>query len=144
MEDEPLNSAEIKPTDIIFDCPYCSKSLAIDYRGAGLTVPCTDCGRYVQVPIPDGMEIEDVNGSDEELEMRLQNTRRALAAAQRRIQDLETEVADLRARCEMFEKSRADSDSQAGTIQEKVDVVQKALRDIVDLTGHKAAPGKVV
>ena len=27
------DSAEIRDTDIVFDCPYCGKSLVIDYRG---------------------------------------------------------------------------------------------------------------
>ena len=76
--DEP---AEIKETDIVFDCPHCSKSLAIDYRGAGLTIPCTDCGKNVQVPIPEGMEITDIDSSEEEQEVRILNLRRSLAAA---------------------------------------------------------------
>ena len=56
MTDAVEESSEVKETDIVFDCPHCGKSLAIDYRGAGLTIPCTDCGNYVEVPIPDGMD----------------------------------------------------------------------------------------
>lgn len=36
--------------DIIFNCPYCTKSLAIDERGAGARVKCVDCGKAVVVP----------------------------------------------------------------------------------------------
>lgn len=46
-------TAEIAETDIIFDCPQCAKSLAIDGRGAGLMITCPDCGTRIQVPYPD-------------------------------------------------------------------------------------------
>lgn len=87
------DSNEIKETDIIFDCPNCGKSLAIDYRGAGLTIPCTDCGQYVDVPIPEGMELTDIDSSDEEQEMRILNLRRSIGAAETRIAELEAKLA---------------------------------------------------
>ena len=36
--------------DIIFNCPHCTKSLAIDERGAGRKVKCVDCGNELTVP----------------------------------------------------------------------------------------------
>ena len=45
-------AAEIRDTDIVFDCPHCGKSLVIDYRGAGLQINCSECGESVLVPIP--------------------------------------------------------------------------------------------
>ena len=33
---QDADAAEIRDTDIQFDCPQCGKSLVIDYRGAGL------------------------------------------------------------------------------------------------------------
>ena len=47
---DPL-AAEIRDTDIVFDCPHCGKNLVIDYRGAGLQINCSDCGEQVLVPI---------------------------------------------------------------------------------------------
>ena len=29
-----VDEAEIRDTDIVFDCPHCGKNLVIDYRGA--------------------------------------------------------------------------------------------------------------
>lgn len=46
-------SAELQPDDIIFECPQCSKSLAIDLRGAGYVVRCPDCHTEIQVPAVD-------------------------------------------------------------------------------------------
>ena len=38
------DDAEIRDTDIVFDCPHCGKNLVIDYRGAGLQINCSECG----------------------------------------------------------------------------------------------------
>ena len=38
---ENTEEAEIRDTDIVFDCPHCGKNLVIDYRGAGLQINCS-------------------------------------------------------------------------------------------------------
>ena len=37
--------------DIVFNCPACGKSLAIDERAAGQAVQCTDCKQSITVPL---------------------------------------------------------------------------------------------
>ena len=133
MTDRPDDSTEIKETDIVFDCPHCGKSLAIDYRGAGLTIPCTDCGKNVQVPIPEGMEITDIDSSDEEQEVRILNLRRSLAAAEQKIEQLASEVEEMTTRREMLEKVRMNYISRFGVVMEKVASIQKSIEEI-----HKA------
>jgi transcription elongation factor Elf1 len=130
MTDRPDESTEIKETDIVFDCPHCGKSLAIDYRGAGLTIPCTDCGKNVQVPIPEGMEITDIDSSEEEQEVRILNLRRSLASAELKIEQLSAEVEELTTRREMLEKVRISQISRFGIVMEKVAAIQKSLEDI--------------
>jgi transcription elongation factor Elf1 len=130
MTDRPDESTEIKETDIVFDCPHCGKSLAIDYRGAGLTSPCTDCGKNVQVPIPEGMEITDIDSSEEEQEVRILNLRRSLASAELKIEQLSAEVEELTTRREMLEKVRISQISRFGIVMEKVAAIQKSLEDI--------------
>ena len=56
-----VDEADIRDTDIVFDCPHCGKNLVIDYRGAGLQINCSECGETVLVPIPDGMERRDLD-----------------------------------------------------------------------------------
>ena len=121
---------EIKETDIVFDCPFCGKSLAIDYRGAGLSIPCSDCGKRVDVPIPDGLDISDIERTDEEKEVLLQNVRRSLIAAESRITSLESEIEELNHRRDDLEKTRTDNIYRFGAISEKCGVIQKALDDL--------------
>jgi len=128
MDTDPKSSADIKETDIVFDCPHCGKSLAIDYRGAGLTIKCSDCGNDVQVPIPEGMEIEDIDSTTEEQEVRIMHLRMSLSASQERVQALESAVEQLTDRREMLEKGRAESMYHLGEILEKMGVLEAALK----------------
>jgi ribosomal protein S27E len=83
-ENKPLpeEDAEINETDIVFDCPHCSHSLCIDYRGAGLQINCAECGKPVLVPIPDGMNISDLDLEPGEILKQLFATRRNLQKAE--------------------------------------------------------------
>jgi len=120
-------SSEIRDTDIVFDCPNCGKSLAIDYRGAGLTIPCTDCGKHVQVPIPEGMEISDIDSTGEDQENLILNLRKSIAAAERRIVELENRVDELEQRRLFLEKSRADNIMRFGVVMDKASQVRESL-----------------
>lgn len=140
MVDVPADSSEIKETDIVFDCPHCGKSLAIDYRGAGLSIPCSDCGKVVEVPIPDGMELADIDSNNEEQEARILNLRRSLAVAESRAEHLESELESVNDRREKLEASRSASMVRFGQLLEKinrlhesVDAVSKTLQELAQL-----------
>ncbi len=120
----------IKETDIVFDCPHCDKSLAIDYRGAGLTIQCSDCDKDVQVPIPDGMELADIDSSDEEQEVRILNLRKTLTMAEHKINHLESEVEELGERREHLERSRTDNLFAHGRVAEQLDHIETAIGEI--------------
>ena len=91
---DPL-AAEIRDTDIVFDCPNCGKSLVIDYRGAGLQLECVNCGESVLVPIPDGMKIDDLDLDPGEILKQLFATRRNLQRAEARAEALEVKLANV-------------------------------------------------
>lgn len=93
-------------SDIVFDCEHCGHQLVIDVRGAGLTVTCTECGEPVEVPIPEGMEVADLDGSAEELFSQILHLRRTLARAEGRVAELEKVVASLMERRSAMEKMR--------------------------------------
>ncbi len=126
----PDADIEIKETDIIFDCPHCAKSLAIDYRGAGLTIKCSDCGGDVQVPIPDGMELDDLDRPLEDQEVRIIQLRRSLQNAQDRIAELERAVEELMERRDALERDRSVQTLKMGEVLEKVGVIETALKDV--------------
>ena len=89
------DSEEIRDTDIVFDCPHCNKSLVIDYRGAGLTINCSECGASVLVPIPDGMELNDLDLDPGEILKQLFATRRNYQKAELKIQALKARLVQL-------------------------------------------------
>ena len=79
---------EILDTDIEFSCPHCGENLVIDYRGAGLEIKCTKCGGSALVPIPDGMQLADLDLDKGEILMQLFATRRNYMRAELEIQKL--------------------------------------------------------
>lgn len=140
MGEIPELEDEIKETDIVFDCPHCGKSLAIDYRGAGLTITCSDCGNDIEVPIPDGMEIEDVDSTLEDQELRVIHLRRSLHHAQERILGLENAVEDLLQRRDELEREQTKQRWQRAASEERLGLVESALQSLTDavrqLTTH--------
>lgn len=91
LEDETV----IRDTDIVFDCPHCGRNLVIDYRGAGLPITCANCRQSVLVPIPDGMQIDDLDVNPGELLKQLFATRRNLQKAEKRAEELDMKLANI-------------------------------------------------
>ena len=87
--------AEIRDTDIVFDCPHCGKNLVIDYRGAGLQINCSECGESVLVPIPDGMELSDLDLDPGEILKQLFATRRNYQKSEEQNQSLKARLVQL-------------------------------------------------
>ena len=106
MGDE--DEADIRPTDIVFDCPHCGHNLAIDYRGAGLQTRCVECGEMIQVPIPDGMKLDDLDLSAGELLVQLFQTRRMLLERDARIKALEEMLESTKLRRSELEEEHRD------------------------------------
>ena len=95
LETQSADGAEIRDTDIMFDCPRCGKSLVIDYRGAGLEINCSQCGASVLVPIPDGMQLTDLDLDPGEILKQLFATRRNYQRAELRVQALKARLLQL-------------------------------------------------
>ena len=94
-ENQSAEGVEIRETDIVFDCPRCGKSLVIDYRGAGLEINCSQCGASVLVPIPDGMQLTDLDLDPGEILKQLFATRRNYQKAELQIQSLKARLVQL-------------------------------------------------
>lgn len=102
---EEIDTDQIPSTDIVFECPYCGKSLSIDQRGAGLVIECTTCHQLVTVPIPEGMVLSDIDLPPEEQETQLSNMRVMLSKAQDSIAQLTAENQELREKVETMSKA---------------------------------------
>ena len=92
---ENTEEADIRDTDIVFDCPHCGKNLVIDYRGAGLQISCSECGEMVLVPIPDGMELNDLDLDPGEILKQLFATRRNYQKAELKVQELKARLVQM-------------------------------------------------
>ncbi len=124
------DGGDISDTDIVFDCPHCGHGLVIDYRGAGLITNCTECGKPVQVPIPDGMELADLDQEPHELQSQIINLRRALFKSEQHARELEEVVASLKERRTALEKSRASQLHQLAEIRSSCEHIQRLQSDV--------------
>ena len=79
----------------MFDCPHCGKNLVIDYRGAGLQIDCSECGKSVLVPIPEGMQLTDLDLDPGEILKQLFATRRNYQKAELEIQSLKMRLTQI-------------------------------------------------
>jgi ribosomal protein S27E len=95
IEARDVDDADIRDTDIEFSCPHCSNSMVIDYRGAGLQVACSQCGETVLVPIPEGMELNDLDLDPGEILKQLFATRRNFQKAELQIAALKARLVQL-------------------------------------------------
>ena len=127
LESSAPDGDEIRETDIVFECPHCTKSLAIDYRGAGLTILCSDCGQQVQVPIPEGMEISDLDVSEAEQERIILQLRKALTEVHEKLEQITTENNDLRNRRDILDKMHTRDLGKFELIQRELDNVRRAV-----------------
>ncbi len=132
---EPSDPNEIRDSDIVFDCPFCGKSLAIDCRGAGLTITCPDCSNKIAVPIPERMEVSDIDSSDADKAVRLIHMREVISDSQQRIMNLEEDVKDITLRRDDLEANRTENALRFEVIEREVGNIQRSLQRISEVLG---------
>ncbi|MGI6495490.1 MAG: hypothetical protein ACOX5G_05290 [Kiritimatiellia bacterium] len=133
----------ILETDIVFECPECGHSLVIDYRGAGLVINCIECGEPVQVPIPEGMQLDDLDQAPEDQSAQLAILRRLLAESDARAAGLVTEMASLKQDsaavtrvCEALESRLVEVRAALERIQEGQSALANVVHDALALLGN--------
>ncbi|NLB59869.1 MAG: hypothetical protein GX806_02135 [Lentisphaerae bacterium] len=136
---------EISESDILFECCHCGKSLVIDYRAAGLKIPCPACRESVQVPIPEGVDIADLdqlgiveakNGHEDSLGA----SGAVLPQAEEDIRRLMLELEELRFRRRFLEQQRADTLKWLQALERQFMVMRAALDELDELLQHLRAP----
>lgn len=131
MSDETTDNVEIMPTDIVFDCPSCGHNLVVDYRAAGLQVPCSECGSIIQVPIPDEMHLEDLDTTPGELMQQLLQTRRMLVRAEAAAQTAGEKVVEMTQQVAEYRKALLAVKARVETLQEAADLANATRQDIL-------------
>ena len=136
---EEIDDVEIKPTDIVFDCPNCGHNLCVDYRAAGLQVPCSDCGAIIQVPIPDGMQIDDLDSDPGEMLQQLLQTRRMLVKAEAAAQKAGEKVVELTMQLSDCRKTLLAVRARIETLQEAADIANATRQEVIDMIASTTA-----
>lgn len=127
---------EIGPSDILFNCFSCGKSLVIDYRGAGLVTRCTECGASITVPIPEGMELSDLDRTPEEQEIQIMHLRRTLNQAADKVHRLESIISGLRQRQQTLERAKTDYLHRFAEIRSAGEAIQNLQQEMSAATSR--------
>jgi hypothetical protein len=141
MSKDVSDPNEIRDSDIVFNCPFCEKSLAIDCRGAGLTIACPDCSNKIAVPIPENMEVSDIDSSDEDKAVRIIHMREVISSSQSKIMELESEVREITLRRDALESVRTENSIRFEVIQREVESIQRSLlriQEVLASTGESS------
>jgi transcription elongation factor Elf1 len=147
VSEQTQDTPEVANNDIVFDCPHCGKSLAIDPRGAGLIITCPDCSQPVQVP---GLPLEEREGIapsdgedsviDEEAEetsspedagVHKDEMAAALEASHAKIARLVESLEEVRERRRYLEQLRTTNISRFKQIGKEMETIQHAMDRIV-------------
>ena len=132
---QAVDMVDVREGDILFDCPFCGKNMAIEAAGAGLMVPCAGCGKPVQVPIPDAATPESpvaerprpAAEGDEDPAAVVRQLDAALAMANQQIDKLMAEKEALQERRAFLEQLRVSSATRFEQIAQELATVQDAL-----------------
>ena len=141
MAQQNEKAFEPRKTDILFECEHCGKSLAIDYRGAGLTIQCPDCHKEISVPIPDGIDLSDIDQGlrntqahrDEMAETVMLSEKTDATESSEQIRTLMTELEELRFRMRYLENERSQHAKLLQSINKQLTIIQTALNEINDI-----------
>lgn len=132
----PDQDEGIRDTDIVFDCPHCSHGLVIDNRGAGLVITCANCGNPVQVPIPEGMDISDLDQSPEGLQLQIRTLRNALLKAENKERELQKLVSGLTERRTTLERARTAQMRRLNELKVACERIQRQINDASTTLRH--------
>lgn len=142
------DNAEILDTDIVFNCPHCTKSLVIDQSAAGMLVKCTDCGEEIEVP-GGAAEEEDYHEQGETLEpvpaaldSAAEDLSAALAASQQKVQELVAEKQEINKRRMHLEDERTANFNRFKLISREMNTITAAVGRIANALKNVDIGGK--
>jgi hypothetical protein len=119
MSETQPTADEFTEDDLIFECPFCQKSMAIDKRGMGLTINCPDCNGLVKVPT--------VSDSAEETPHTVSMPVEGLADA---LEQHRTELETLKEKLASVEKIRSQLERQTTEHEQKLTQLRREFGNI--------------
>ncbi|HNR93805.1 MAG TPA: hypothetical protein PKM67_06995 [Kiritimatiellia bacterium] len=142
------DNAEILDTDIVFNCPHCTKSLVIDQSAAGMLVKCTDCGEEIEVP-GGAVEEEALHEQAEApeaiptvLDSAAEDLAAALAASQQKVQELVAEKQEINKRRMHLEDERMANLNRFKLISREMNTITAAVGRIMNALRNVESGGK--
>jgi len=142
------DNAEILDTDIVFNCPHCTKSLVIDQSAAGMLVKCTDCGEEIEVP--GGAVEEEAYHEPAEapeaiptvLNSAAEDLAAALAASQQKVQELVAEKQEINKRRMHLEDERMANLNRFKLISREMNTITAAVGRIMNALRNVESGGQ--
>jgi hypothetical protein len=149
-----MNHAESKnPTlsgrDILFECGQCGKSLSINCRGAGLNIHCPQCNSELEVPIPEGFDLAELDKEisteaevDDDLKatMPAPDTEAVSPDEREQINKLQLELEALGAQRRYLEQQHAHMLKTIKALTREVGEFHKALDDFTSMLDTLTGP----
>lgn len=126
---EPANEkSEFTDDDIIFECPFCAKSMAIDKRGMGLTINCPQCNGLVRVPTVS--ESTESGDAPHAVNMPVEGLADALDESRDEIESLRRKIEELEALRSKFEYQSSEQEKKLTSLRREFGNIQSALDQV--------------
>lgn len=142
MADNNENAKQVEAHDIVFDCTHCGKNFEIDGRAAGMAIRCPACGGDIDVPIPEGVDISDIDrmGALDPREIAGGDEPARLPESREELRVLMTELEELRFRRRDLDKRYAAVLTELVAMQGQIGEIRSALDQLDDTLKRLLAP----
>jgi septal ring factor EnvC (AmiA/AmiB activator) len=128
MNEQDTEKSEFTDDDIIFECPFCSKSMAIDKRGMGLTINCPQCSGMVRVPTIS--ESTETGGQPFSVNMPVEGLADALDESRDEIEALRSKIQELETLWSKFEQQSTEQENKLTALRREFGNIQSALDQV--------------
>ncbi|MEX2606955.1 MAG: hypothetical protein WD708_06385 [Kiritimatiellia bacterium] len=126
MTDPDQDSNQFTDNDIIFECPFCSKSMAIDKRGMGLTINCPQCDGLVRVPTFS----ESTEATPDAVNMPVEGLADALDESRDEIEELKQKIGELEILRDSLEEQSLIQEEKLTLLRREFSNIQSALDQV--------------
>lgn len=135
MNPAKTEKSEFTDEDIIFECPFCAKSMAIDKRGMGVTINCPQCSGMVRVPTVS----ETTDSAPHSVTMPVEGLADALDESRDEVDELKQKISDLEALREQLEVKSSSQEGKLTSLRREFGNIQSALDQVSLLMADNSA-----